>query len=327
MSLNGIDISSWQGGINLHNIACDFVIVKSSGGKSYSNPYFKEMANATLASGKLLGIYHYAHDIGYQGTAKEEAEHFIRTAGEYIGKAIFVLDWESDNKHDVAWAKEFLEIVSRETGGKCVFYTYTSVLNSYNFSSISDYPLWLANYSWNDERWGFKPRDLPANPYFRNVPLFQYNSNTRLNGWGGVLDANIFYGSREDWQKMANGKVVEKEQEYEEIKGDDGMIEMAVVYKNAIWYLKDDKMKVLKNPHEWNVLQALYTQNAIHKGYKQKNIYVANWDSIPFTFDVWCNFCGYDVKTYKDKFENEVTEGLKEIKKELGFTNEKSDNK
>ena len=37
MSMNGIDISAWQRGINLSNVPFDFAIVKATEGTKYIN--------------------------------------------------------------------------------------------------------------------------------------------------------------------------------------------------------------------------------------------------------------------------------------------------
>ena len=60
--LNGIDISGWQSGIDVSSVDADFVIVKATGGVSFVNPDFRRQADQTLASGKLLGLYHFAGD-------------------------------------------------------------------------------------------------------------------------------------------------------------------------------------------------------------------------------------------------------------------------
>lgn len=97
MGLNGIDISSWQDDLVVSAMGtCDFVIVKATGGAGYSNECFRRHADETLASGKLLGCYHYARDRGYEGSAEAEADHFISAFKPYVGKAIPFLDWEAD---------------------------------------------------------------------------------------------------------------------------------------------------------------------------------------------------------------------------------------
>ena len=61
MSLNGIDISSWQQGINLSVVPADFVIVKATQGVGYVNPDFTRAVDQALATGKLVGVYHYVN--------------------------------------------------------------------------------------------------------------------------------------------------------------------------------------------------------------------------------------------------------------------------
>ena len=55
MSMNGIDISSWQTGINLNAVPCDFAIVKATGGTGYVNPDFTRAMNQAVNAGKKVG--------------------------------------------------------------------------------------------------------------------------------------------------------------------------------------------------------------------------------------------------------------------------------
>ena len=41
MAMNGIDISSYQSGINLTVVPCDFVITKATEGTGYVNPDYE----------------------------------------------------------------------------------------------------------------------------------------------------------------------------------------------------------------------------------------------------------------------------------------------
>ncbi|MDT2669161.1 GH25 family lysozyme [Enterococcus dongliensis] len=209
MVLNGIDIASWQSGINVgaNGVAADFVIIKATGGTGYVNPDCDRAFQQAIKSGKKVAVYHYAHELGFQGTAQQEAEFFLKNVQGYIGKAILVLDWESDNKGDVAWAKAWLDHVQSKTGVKPLFYTYTAVLNSYNFSSIAnaDYGLWVANYG-SDSPQGYSQPNPPASPYWKSTAMYQYTSNGRLNGWNGRLDLNVFYGDKKTWDAYAGIK-------------------------------------------------------------------------------------------------------------------------
>ncbi|EHZ0460500.1 glycoside hydrolase family 25 [Enterococcus faecalis] len=213
MTLNVIDISSWQSNINVGHggVPADGVLVKATGGIGYVNPDCDRAFQQALASGKKVGIYHFAHEAGLQGTAEQEAEFFLQNVQGYIGKAILVLDWESDNKHDVAWAKRWLDYVYQKTGIKPLFYTYLNVLNTYDFSSIakSDYGLWLAYYGANNPQ-GYSQPTPPEVPYWDFVTMWQYTSNGTLPNWSGRLDLNVFYGDRESWDKYAQPKQVQK---------------------------------------------------------------------------------------------------------------------
>lgn len=207
MGLNGIDISSWQEDLVVSRMTtCDFIIVKATGGKGYSNDCFKRHADQTLAAGKLLGCYHYARDRGYEGSAEAEADHFIDAFRPYIGKAIPFLDWEADALGlGVAWAKAWLDRVRAKTGVTPGIYTSKSVCFAYDWSSVAKtYPLWVAQYPdyedtgfldepWTDG-WDFGAWSDPL--------LFQYTGTGRIPGYSGHLDLDLFYGTKADWQRL-----------------------------------------------------------------------------------------------------------------------------
>src|SRR5699024_5202192 len=69
MSLNGIDISSHQTGIDLAKVPCDFVICKATEGVGYVNPDCGRAYAQGQKLGKKLGVYHFA--TGKSSGAKE----------------------------------------------------------------------------------------------------------------------------------------------------------------------------------------------------------------------------------------------------------------
>lgn len=207
MGLNGIDISSWQEDLVVSAMgSCDFVIVKATGGAGYANECFCRHADETLAAGKLLGCYHYARDRGYEGSAEAEADHFIAAFRPYVGKAIPFLDWEADALSlGPAWAKRWLDRVKAKTGVTPGIYTSKSVLFSYDWSSVAKtYPLWVAQYP-NYEETGFLSEPWTDGWDFGawSSPLiFQYTGTGRIPGYGGHLDLDLFYGTRDDWRRL-----------------------------------------------------------------------------------------------------------------------------
>lgn len=207
MGLNGIDISSWQDDLVVSAMGtCDFVIVKATGGAGYTNECFRRHADETLAAGKLLGCYHYARDRGYEGSAEAEADHFISAFKPYVGKAIPFLDWEADALDlGPTWAKRWLDHVKAKTGVTPGIYTSKSVLFSYDWSSVAKaYPLWVAQYP-NYEETGFLSEPWTDGWDFGawSSPLiFQYTGTGRIPGYGGHLDLDLFYGTKDDWRKL-----------------------------------------------------------------------------------------------------------------------------
>ena len=206
-TLNGIDISSWQAGIDIKNVDADFVIVKATGGTRYDNPYFAQMANATLKSGKLLGAYHFACEASCPGSAKVEADHFVKVVGPYVGRAVLVLDWEADALlRGTKWAKTFLDRVYSNTGVRPLIYMSKSPTNTSNWSSVAkDYKLWVAQYA-NMVKTGYQTNpwtDSTGYGAWKAPTIFQYSSTGRVSGYKGDLDLNVFYGKAADWKALA----------------------------------------------------------------------------------------------------------------------------
>ena len=57
MSMNGIDISNWQKGIDLTKVPCDFVIIKATQGTDYVNPdYDRAYQQAKMQEKERGGI-------------------------------------------------------------------------------------------------------------------------------------------------------------------------------------------------------------------------------------------------------------------------------
>lgn len=213
MALNGIDVASYQTGLNPAKVPCDFVIVKATQGTTYINPDFKRMADAVIAAGKLLGIYHY----GAGGNPISEANFFINTIKPYIGKAILALDWEKDQnpafgKNDVDWSKKFLDHVKENTGvTPFIYMSKISGCRAHNWSAVAkDYPLWGAQYASNNHT-GYQ-----SNPWtdsgswgaWDKITIFQYSSHGRLSGWGANLDVDLAYMDAKEWVQWASGKPV-----------------------------------------------------------------------------------------------------------------------
>lgn len=224
--LAGVDIFSGDGdaGINISKLHAQFVIVKATQGCGYVNPYWRRHADSVLASGKLLGFYHYAATNYGGGNPEKEADFFVKTIGKkYLGKAVLALDWEGiqngsfgSNAKAVTWCKRFLDRVYSKTGVKPLIYMSRSVAKEGNWKPVSNagYGLWMAQYLYKY----YNGSDRPHVPYQDNPTLreetggygswkkpaiYQYTPEGKDTGYAGCLDFNVFYGNQSDWAKLA----------------------------------------------------------------------------------------------------------------------------
>ena len=211
-SMSGIDIASWQAGIDISALSnTSFVIVKVSEGNYYTNPYWEQWAEEVVASGKKLGLYHYA---GGSSSANAQAQFFLDRVAKYIGQAVMVLDWEGTSNPqfgsgaDSTFAKTWTTYVKDKTGVTPWVYVSSGIAE--NYSGIGC-PLWVAKYAYkyySDS--GKIMTGYVDNPAFEdqvraigNVVCYQYTSCGGVDGYGKAVDINKFYGAPEDWDKYA----------------------------------------------------------------------------------------------------------------------------
>ena len=201
---HGIDISSHQGGLNIAAIWADFVIVKVSEGTGYENPFWRAQAEATLAAGKRLGLYHFAND----EDAGEQARFFLDRAKSYAGRATLWLDWEADAVGlGPGPALAFLNQVAAETGSTPGFYTYQNVLSSFDWSAVAArFPLWVAGGpEYSDYGRSYSDPPVPNVPYWGGGALVhQYTEDGYLPGYSSHLDLDRLR-DRAAWDAMIGG--------------------------------------------------------------------------------------------------------------------------
>jgi GH25 family lysozyme M1 (1,4-beta-N-acetylmuramidase) len=210
MSLRAIDISSWDAGIIPHELDCDIVIVKATGGTWYENPFFKQWCDDVIASGKMLGIYHYAVESQTNPSAAAEAEFFLRHVRQYRGRFVPILDWEADAMSlPDSWAREWCDIVGKDLGATPIFYAYASHLNSKAYPSTArKFPLWMASYlnRYDGAGWVSDPVNTWGTGSWSQMLMYQYTSTGHVaGGRGHDLDLSIFYGDAAAWNDLCGG--------------------------------------------------------------------------------------------------------------------------
>lgn len=198
MALNGIDIASYQAGLDLSKVPCDFAIIKATQGTGYTNPDCVRAVEQAMSLGKGVGVYHYISG----GNAVAEADFFINSILNWIGKVMICLDWELDQNSawgDESYLEQVINHVIERTGVPPMIYAPASRYNQVaEVANRHNCGLWIAQYA------DMNPTGYQITPWNEGAytcAIRQYSGSGRLNGWNGDLDLDKFYGSLDDFRK------------------------------------------------------------------------------------------------------------------------------
>ena len=198
MALNGIDIASYQAWLDLSKVPCDFVIIKVTQGTGYTNPDCVRAVEQAMSLGKGVGVYHYISG----GNAVAEANFFINSILNWIGKVMICLDWELDQNSawgDESYLEQVINQVIARTGVPPMIYAPASRYNQVaEVAKRHNCGLWIAQYA-DMNPTGYQ--NTPWNEGAYTCAIRQYSGSGRLNGWNGDLDLDKFYGSLDDFRK------------------------------------------------------------------------------------------------------------------------------
>jgi GH25 family lysozyme M1 (1,4-beta-N-acetylmuramidase) len=208
MSMNFIDVASYQATLNLNDINYDGVAIKATEGTGYVNPDCDTHYQEAKAQGKKRAVYHF-FDFGVDAVA--QANYFVDNCAGYIRDAVFVLDWEGSGVNDVAQAIAFLNQVEARIGYKPAIYMSQYVENTYDWSQVvsNNNGLWLARYSnWelanHAHDWDMSQAGTPpAVVYWPFYFMWQWTSTGLLSGYAGNLDCDIAYLTGDQWDAYA----------------------------------------------------------------------------------------------------------------------------
>ena len=198
MALNGIDIASYQAGLDFSKVPCDFAIIKATQGTGYTNPDCVRAVEQAMSLGKGVGVYHYISG----GNAVAEANFFINSILNWIGKMMICLDWELDQNSawgDESYLEQVINQVIARTGVPPMIYAPASRYNQVaEVAKRHNCGLWIAQYA-DMNPTGYQ--NTPWNEGAYTCAIRQYSGSGRLNGWNGDLDLDKFYGSLDDFRK------------------------------------------------------------------------------------------------------------------------------
>lgn len=202
----GTDVSGYQPSINWSSVksaGVSFAWSKATEGTGYISPYFAGQESGAQSVGVLIGAYHYArYDLNTGlGGADAEAAYFWSTANPYIksGGAYLMpmLDVEQapssgETQSTVsAWVNEWCQHLVNIAGSngvvvRPVVYTYISFASSWLNSTVTQWPLWMANYNGQNAQTG-APSGLSP---WSSWNFWQYADTN----WSGG-DSDVFNGS------------------------------------------------------------------------------------------------------------------------------------
>ena len=167
----------------------EFQIYKATEGRTWVDPKFAEYMSQRK-NGEPMAFYHFARPENRGNTARLEAENFVATVKPWIGKAIFVLDWEGNALQCSAdYALEWLQIVEELTGVKPIIYTSSSGTAKLRKVAQAGYELWVAHYN----------TSAPKIHYFKDWLMWQFTSKP--------FDVDLFKGTVEDWNKRCRSNL------------------------------------------------------------------------------------------------------------------------
>lgn len=199
--MQGIDVSGWQPSDITSRVTADFAIVKTTQGTGYVNPNANAQIANAQATGKEIGIYHYAGG----GDCNAEADYFLKHSAGYVRKAVLILDWESDQNAqwgNSAWPTCWVNRVKQQTAGVIpMVYVSASALGQVAGARAAGSGLWVAQYA-NTLPTGYQSHPWKLGAY--GEAMRQYTSTGVLPGYSGYLDLNVFRGDKTAWRKYAN---------------------------------------------------------------------------------------------------------------------------
>ncbi len=200
MALRGIDIASYQKTMDCSKVDADFIIIKTSEDNHYVNPTWKQQAQQTLSSGKLLGLYHY---IGGSGVDVEVA-NYVHQCKDYAKKALICVDWErgSNTKYgNVAYLASVVRELEQELGVPIVVYCGPNEMKMLK-KVLPECKFWIAQYAYaSGTGHGSGYQNTPWNEGAYDCLIRQYQSEGHIAGYSGNVDLNKLYGDANAWRQ------------------------------------------------------------------------------------------------------------------------------
>lgn len=199
--MRGIDISSWQEGIDLARVirdnALEFVVVKATEGCAFVETTCDDFIETCKAAGICWGFYHFAG----HNEPEAEADYFFNACSGYFGHGVPVLDVEGGQSGK--WVQRFVDRLHALTGVYPIIYMSTGYVEEMDETQVpSTCGLWAAQYPYYAHGFDDLTFDDTIGPW-SFAAMWQFTSEGHLSGYAGNLDLDYAFMSPDAWALYA----------------------------------------------------------------------------------------------------------------------------
>lgn len=201
--IHGIDVSRWQPDINWGSLKAmntdgdtvrfAFAFIKATEGILLEDPMFRDNWKAAQKNNITRGAYHYFLP---SLDATLQAKNFISSVDLEKGDLPPVIDVEEKGrltrKELVKKVKEFIKVIEKEYKVKPILYSNISFIEDYLADDFPDYHFWIAHYY---------EEELKVEKSVKWL-FWQHSDRVGIINSPGTYDANVFNGSRDDFNKI-----------------------------------------------------------------------------------------------------------------------------
>ncbi|WP_237153533.1 glycoside hydrolase family 25 protein [Oryzibacter oryziterrae] len=208
-TIEGIDVSYFQGDVDWHAVAADkirFAWIKATEGGDRVDEKFRQNFDGAAAAGVLRGAYHFWY---HCRSGAEQAAWYIRNVPRDASALPPVLDIEwtptsptcrKQPPADQIYAdmQAFLDAVQAYYGKRPVIYTSVDFYRDRLVGAFQNYPLWVRSVA-------AEPQEKYGNRFWH---FWQYTSTGQVKGVPGKADRNVFHGTSEEFEKFLAESVI-----------------------------------------------------------------------------------------------------------------------
>jgi lysozyme len=192
------DVSGHNTAINWHAYAASnrrLGVTKATEGGDWDDPSMPTNRAGMAQEGLYCGLYHFAGGSGshHINDPIAEADHFISTIGTLAPSEFPILDFELTYgltpPQQVDWIGKWCDEVASKTHKQPWIYTGSNMLRKMDASSLTKYPLWVANYNV-----GSDPATPPPSGSWPTLTAWQFTDNAATPGINEPADRSWLYG-------------------------------------------------------------------------------------------------------------------------------------